>query len=113
MLQCCMQAAAPSGIVHVMFCHPLTYTPTSAAAVQPHLGSPPPHTCSDGQVYGSSNPLDPTKVRMSIKESSDKLMEGINFLLRGLRLLGSDVGNAGGLRGPGAGAGLGFGSPGT
>jgi hypothetical protein len=46
---------------------------------------------------------------MSIKESSDKLMEGINFLLRGLRLLASDVGNAGGcgFGGWGQGAGLG------
>ena len=51
--------------------------------------------CSDAAVYGSSNPLNPTKVKMQIKESSDKVKEGVSFMFRGLRLLGSDVANAG------------------
>jgi hypothetical protein len=32
---------------------------------------------------------------MQLKESSDKVKEGVSFMFRGLRLLGSDVANAG------------------
>jgi hypothetical protein len=48
----------------------------------------------DTEVFGS-NPLSPTRLKLQARESSLKVLEGLNFLLRGMRLLGSDVGNAG------------------
>lgn len=45
-------------------------------------------------MFGS-NPFSPTKLKLQAKESIGKVGEGINFLLRGLRLLGSDTSNAG------------------
>lgn len=48
----------------------------------------------DTEVFGS-NPLSPTRLKLQARESSLKVLEGVNFLLRGMRLLGSDVGNAG------------------
>jgi hypothetical protein len=48
----------------------------------------------DTEVFGS-NPLSPTRLKLQARESSLKVLEGLNFLLRGIRLLGSDVGNAG------------------
>eukprot|EP00877_Chromochloris_zofingiensis_P001136 jgi/Chrzof1/11022/Cz05g20210.t1 len=48
----------------------------------------------DTVVFGS-NPFSPTKLKLQAKESIGKVGEGINFLLRGLRLLGSDTSNAG------------------
>lgn len=49
---------------------------------------------SDGEVFGA-NPLSPTRIKLQVNESSLKVLEGVNFLLRGVRLLGSDLGNAG------------------
>uniref|UniRef100_A0A383VBJ9 Letm1 RBD domain-containing protein n=1 Tax=Tetradesmus obliquus TaxID=3088 RepID=A0A383VBJ9_TETOB len=48
----------------------------------------------DAEVFGS-NPLSPTRLKLQARESQLKVFEGLNFLLRGMRLLGSDVGNAG------------------
>jgi hypothetical protein len=48
----------------------------------------------DTEVFGS-NPLSPTRLKLQARDSSLKVLEGLNFLLRGMRLLGSDVGNAG------------------
>ncbi|KAF6258973.1 hypothetical protein COO60DRAFT_1515473 [Scenedesmus sp. NREL 46B-D3] len=48
----------------------------------------------DTVVFGS-NPLSPTRLKLQARDSSLKVLEGLNFLLRGMRLLGSDVGNAG------------------
>lgn len=49
---------------------------------------------SDAVVFGS-NPLSLTRLKLQAKEGSLKVLEGVNFLSRGVRLLGSDVGNAG------------------
>jgi hypothetical protein len=49
---------------------------------------------SDSEVFGA-NPLSPTRLKLQVKESSLKVLEGVNFLTRGVRLLLSDVGNGG------------------
>lgn len=48
----------------------------------------------DAEVFGSSG-FSLTRVRLQIMESIEKLQEAVNFLLRGVRLLGSDVANTG------------------
>lgn len=54
---------------------------------------------SDAEVFGA-NPLSPTRLKLQVRENGLKVLEGVNFLTRGVRLLGSDVGNAGEGRGP-------------
>jgi hypothetical protein len=49
---------------------------------------------NDQQVFGGSG-FSVTRLQLQLKESVDKLLEAVNFLLRGVRLLGSDVSNAG------------------
>jgi hypothetical protein len=49
---------------------------------------------SDAEVFGA-NPLSPTRLKLQVRENGLKVLEGVNFLTRGVRLLGSDVGNAG------------------
>jgi hypothetical protein len=49
---------------------------------------------SDAEVFGA-NPLSPTRIKLQVRENGLKVLEGVNFLTRGVRLLGSDVGNAG------------------
>ncbi|GBF97790.1 hypothetical protein Rsub_10215 [Raphidocelis subcapitata] len=49
---------------------------------------------SDVQVFGA-NPFSITKLRLQARDSAGKVAEGVGFLTRGVRLLGSDVGNAG------------------
>eukprot|EP00878_Enallax_costatus_P030620 GHUV01033375.1.p1 GENE.GHUV01033375.1~~GHUV01033375.1.p1 ORF type:complete len:168 (-),score=47.71 GHUV01033375.1:184-687(-) len=49
----------------------------------------------DAVVFGS-NPLSLTRLKLQAKEGSFKVLEGVNFLTRGIRLLGGDMGNAGG-----------------
>lgn len=51
---------------------------------------------SDAEVFGA-NPLSPTRLKLQVRENSLKVLEGVNFLTRGVRLLLSDVGNAGAL----------------
>lgn len=48
----------------------------------------------DALVFGS-NPLSLTRLKLQAKEGSFKVVEGVNFLTRGIRLLGNDMGNAG------------------
>lgn len=52
----------------------------------------------DAEVFGA-NPLSPTRLKLQVRENSLKVLEGVNFLTRGVRLLLSDVGNAGALSG--------------
>jgi hypothetical protein len=52
---------------------------------------------SDAEVFGA-NPLSPTRLKLQVRENGLKVLEGVNFLTRGVRLLGSDVGNAGATR---------------
>lgn len=49
---------------------------------------------SDAEVFGA-NPLSPTRIKLQVRENGLKVLEGVNFLTRGVRLLSSDVGNAG------------------
>lgn len=49
---------------------------------------------SDAEVFGA-NPLSPTRIKLQVRENSSKVLEGVSFLTRGVRLLLSDVGNAG------------------
>lgn len=49
---------------------------------------------SDAEVFGA-NPLSPTRLKLQVRENGLKVLEGVNFLTRGVRLLGSDVGNGG------------------
>lgn len=49
---------------------------------------------SDAEVFGA-NPLSPTRLKLQVRENGLKVLEGVSFLTRGVRLLGSDVGNAG------------------
>jgi uncharacterized membrane protein YgcG len=48
----------------------------------------------DAEVYGAS-PLNPARLRLQARESVGKVLEGVGFLLRGLRLLGTDTATAG------------------
>jgi hypothetical protein len=56
---------------------------------------------NDQVVFGGSG-FSTTRLQLQMKESVDKVLEAINFLLRGVRLLGSDVSNAGRLFGKAA-----------
>lgn len=49
---------------------------------------------SDAEVFGA-NPLSPTRLKLQVRENSLKVLEGVSFLTRGVRLLLSDVGNGG------------------
>jgi hypothetical protein len=49
---------------------------------------------SDGEVFGA-NPLSPTRLKLQVRESYLKVLEGLSFLTRGVRLLLSDVGSSG------------------
>jgi hypothetical protein len=46
------------------------------------------------QVFGA-NPFSLTKLRLQARDGAGKVAEGVGFMTRGLRLLSSDVGNAG------------------
>ena len=48
----------------------------------------------DQLVYGGQG-FTLTKLQLQARESADKVGEAVGFLLRGCRLLGSDVSNAG------------------
>jgi hypothetical protein len=47
----------------------------------------------DQVVYGGSG-FSLTKVRLQIQESLDKVREAIEFMVRGVRLLGADINNS-------------------
>ncbi len=46
-------------------------------------------------VFGGSSGLSPTRLRLQALESLDKVKEAVDFLTRGVKLLGSDVANSG------------------
>lgn len=50
---------------------------------------------NDGKVFGGPGPLSPRRLQLSFKESAGKVLEGVQFFSRGLRLMGSDLGAAG------------------
>ena len=57
-----------------------------------HL-SPPPR-CRERQVFGGQG-MSWLKIRLQIRETAHKVREATQFFSRGLRLMGSDLGNSG------------------
>ena len=66
---------------------------TGAVGLLPTSSILPPPPCRDQAVYGGTG-FSLTRLRLQVQESLDKVREAIDFLVRGLRLLGSDVANS-------------------
>jgi len=50
---------------------------------------------AESDVFAAAGQFSLRKLQLSVKESTNKISDGINFFTRGMRLLGSDVGSAG------------------
>ena len=57
-----------------------------------HLGPLPP--CREREVFGGQG-MSWLKIRLQIRETAHKVREATQFFSRGLRLMGSDLGNSG------------------